>query len=350
MQFFSFTKNLLKKIPPSSIIGFGISAVLFWLMLRESSLDWLQVKTSLNNPVSAFYMVLSAFLFVFIVLVHSLRVRVIFIDKKTSLKDISAYSSLVIGNLYNCLLPGNLGEGIRAWHFSKVNKKSITESISIFVTEKILSSLLSLPLFIFAVLYFPFVNHEVQYSFLLLIGLILIFYIVLFAIYRYKRFSRVLFQLIPFSKFRKTIYKTFIHFQNHCKRMWKIGTLKYFLSLGYIMFVLNIVQYYFVLKAVGVPLELQNFSVAFIISLSMMIIMVIPSAPGNIGVAHYGVFLAMLLMAEIQDIETNALLLQKFALVGICVHFSYFIPEILIGIFYLLKDYKRVFQFESVKI
>ena len=55
-------------------------------------------------------------------------------------------------------------------------------------------------------------------------------------------------------------------------------------------------------------------------------------------------------MAELQNVELTPLMQQQFAITGICIHFSYYIPEILVGLYYLLKDYKRVFQFGTVKI
>jgi len=61
-------------------------------------------------------------------------------------------------------------------------------------------------------------------------------------------------------------------------------------------------------------------------------------------VVHYGLYASLLLIAEIHHTTITPDLHHKFALVGICIHFSYFFPEVLVGIFYLFKERRILFN------
>lgn len=296
------------------------------------------------------YMAGAMFIFVLIIFAQSLRVRLLFVDRYTSFSDISAYPSLAIGNMYNCLLPGNLGEGVRAWHFSKVNKKPITLSASVFITEKIFGAILLLPILVFVLVFFPFINHYIQYGTIALLIFIIGLSLVLLTFFYSKKIRNFIFRFIPFEKLRMALFKVLLYLLENLKRVWDNNMLKQYLAISYAMFFLNVIQYYFVLQAVTIDGQILNFSTALLLSISMMLVMVIPSAPGNIGVAHYGIYITLMFVAELNGLEVNSLMQQKFAIVGICLHFSYYIPEVLLGLYYLIKEHKRVFQFTSVKI
>ena len=103
------------------------------------------------------------------------------------------------------------------------------------------------------------------------------------------------------------------------------------------------VHYYWVLRASGTAAELNNFSTLYLISLVMIVVSILPSAPSSAGVVHYGIYASLLLAASMNQLSLTPALKQNFALVSIYLHLSYFIPEIILGVFYLWKERKLLF-------
>jgi glycosyltransferase 2 family protein len=341
MRLFNRFQN--NKIKPSTLLGFLISGFLLWLMFKQSKLELQQVFFVLKNRDSALYMLLAMLLFMLMMFFHSLRTRIVFVDDRTKIRDISAYPSLAIGSLYNNLLPGKIGEVMRAWHFSKVNKKPFSSTLAVFVTEKVIDAMICIPLFVIVFLIQPFIHHYIQYLFVLILGISILMIPIIYLFNNYKGFNRFLFGFFPTWIFKKNIFKVYVFFKFHASRMWKYKSILYFVFLGYAMFLVSILQYFLVLKAIGFDPPIFSFFSAYVLAVSMIIIAFIPSAPGNLGVAHYGIYASLLLLAEVNHISLSPVILQQFAISAICMHFTYFIPEILIGIIFLLKERNRIF-------
>jgi uncharacterized protein (TIRG00374 family) len=337
-KFSSIKKNL------STATGFFISGFLLWLLVKQSQVELKQVYDIISPPGNALLFSCAMALFVCTVYMHSLRTQTIFVDKNKTSHKISALPSLAIGNLYNCLLLGNLGEGVRALHFSRVNNISFASTFAIFFLEKIVDAFLSIPLFITLLIIFPFKHHLLQYAVLLVLLAILIFTFALVILSKSDKITKGIFNLVPQKKLKVFLFKVYKYGTNHFKRMTKNKTIIWFSFLSYSMFFANILQYYIILNMVNVPEPVLSFSTAFLLSLSMIIIAFIPSAPGNIGVAHYGIFASLMMVTTVLEISYTAHHLKQFALVGICMHASYFIPEVLIGIYFMLREYKIIFR------
>jgi uncharacterized protein (TIRG00374 family) len=277
------------------------------------------------------------------VYLQSLRTQVIFWNTSGNFTDISAYSSLVIGNFYNCILPGNLGGGVRAWHFSRFNNTSFSATIAVLVVEKVIDAFLLIPLLLFFFFYLPFVGHFVQYIFLFTLSFIICFALILFSVIRFKKINRFLFYLTPTKSLRRFLFKIYIESKNHSHRLFKQKTIFLSVLLSYCMFFSNVLQYYWVMKAVNIDAPILSFITAYCLSLSMVLVAFFPSAPSSLGVTHYGVYATLLFVAQINPIKITVNLLQLFAVTGICLHLTYFIPEVITGVFFLIKERKILF-------
>ena len=334
--------SIKKKL--STATGFFISGFLLWLLVKQSQVELKQVYDIIPPPGNALLFSCAMALFVCTVYMHSLRTQTIFVDKNKPSHKISALPSLAIGNLYNCLLPGNLGEGFRALHFSRVNNISFASTFAIFFLEKIVDAFLSIPLFITLLIIFPFKHHLLQYGILLVLVAIVTCTFTFFALSKSDKITKGIFNLVPQKKLKVFLFKVYKYGTNHFKRMKENKTILHYSILTYCMFFTTVLQYFIILKIVKVPEPLLSFNTALLLSLTMIIIAFIPSAPGNIGVAHYGIFASLMMVTTVLEIGYTTHHLKQFALVGICMHASYFIPEVLIGIYFMLRGCKIIFK------
>ena len=330
-----------KNIWLRSILGFGVSGILLWLTFYKSGLklrDLNMDRTELCD------FALADIFFLISVWVYSLRAKLFWLSDRKGFKDIYSFESIVIGNFYNCLLPGNLGDGVRAWHFSKKNQVPFLQSLSPIFAEKWLDAQYFILLTIGLLLARPFVENYVLYAIVYTAagaaGLLMV--------YGLMRFNR---------RFERMMLKTALLFKGAGKVVLRIywfttrsidGLRKRKLVAGYFLlcacvYVLNVLQFFYLLKSAGVSGVEGGVYSAYLCAMSMMIIAFIPSAPGNIGVLHYGLYSALILAAIQSGIHPDELRLQSYARFAVYVHLSYIIPEILIGAVFVVKERRLMF-------
>jgi uncharacterized protein (TIRG00374 family) len=327
-----------------TVFAFSISGFLFWLLIKQSSIELQQIPKIINSWKSLALMLLAMSLFILMVYFHSLRTRILFTQRNTSFNSISSFPSLAIGNLYNCLLPGNMGEVARALHFSRINKISLNSTIAVFVIEKLIDATLCIPLFLILFWFQPFVNHIIQYAFIAVFLGVIGIMSATFLIIRFGKVKKLFFSFIPTRKIRHIAFKIYCETLRHFRRMTTNRTIYLFALLCYAMFFTSLLQYYLVMESLSIPKPILHPFTAYFLALSMVIIAFIPSAPGNLGVAHYGLYASLALVAELNHVAATPALKQQFAFAGICIHFSYFLPEILVGFYYLFREHKILFN------
>ena len=113
--------------------------------------------------------------------------------------------------------------------------------------------------------------------------------------------------------------------------------------VAYSMFLVNGWQHFAVLKALNFPETMLDVRTFCLLNLCMALVSFIPSAPSNLGVAHYGIYVTLLFSSQINGLPPNP---SQFALAAICIHFSYFVPEVLLGVVFLIKERRRLFSKE----
>ncbi len=337
----SFNFSQIKFI--KTFLGIGISLFLLFLLIKKSQVEFSSAIKAITSLKTLLYFGLSCLSFLLMTLIHAYRTQIIFIDENTTWKSTKALKSLILGNFYNCLLPGNLGEGIRAYHFSKENRISFNKTLAVFFVEKGIDALMAGLLLMILFVITPFNFHIVNLAFMATTVAIIVFGFCLYFSLKNNLFFKFLVNFIWISKARIFTYKLFINFKYHILRLNKFKTINLFIIMGYSMFLMNSIQFILILFCVDLPYEMQSVSSALILSLCMIIILVIPSSPGNIGVAHYGLFIALEYIAEINRIPLDNHLLQQLAIASILMHFSYFLPEILMGVIVLFIENKKIF-------
>jgi uncharacterized protein (TIRG00374 family) len=334
-------RSWVQKFYVRDILGYSISAVFLWYTFYKSGLHLSDIRL---NGAEWWYFLAAILVFVFSLWLYSLRAKLIWINEKKRAADITTYSSLILGNFYNCLLPGNLGEGVRAAHFSRKNNITFSCSLSGTITEKWLDAQVFGILVVLSFIIKPFVNHFVAYSLIYTALAILILSMLHSLMRRNRQVERRLWLFaLLFRRVGKFFFKLYYHTNEHLNNMRRQKTIIPYIIYFGLIFILNVVQFFLLQKAAGVSMPVAGIYSSFLVSMSMMIIAFIPSAPSNIGVLHYGIYSAMILAARQYGVNTSPADLQSYALFAIYVHLSFLIPELNIGTFYMIKERKVLF-------
>ena len=340
--FYEAVRNIvIKNANFKTLAGFSISAILLWLTVRSSGL---QLQDLSLKGVEWLYFSGAIVLFIFATWVQSLRSKLLWMNDSVKFKDIHTYNSLLIGNFYNCLLPGNLGEGVRTWHFSRKNKKTVSASLAAIITEKWIDAQMFVGLVLILFSMQPFTNHYIFLIISVIAIAVVVFSVVQILMWRYKFVEKWLWHLVLiFKRPGRFLFKIYKHTRVQISNVYRNGFAAYYIFLCIMTLLLNVLQFFLLLKAADVTEPVGGMYSSFFIAISMMIIAFIPSAPGNIGVLHYGLYMVLILSAEQYGIHPASADLKSYAFFGVLAHVSYFIPEVALGVLLVIKDKKLLF-------
>ncbi len=257
---------------------------------------------------------------------------------------VATYDSLIIGNFYNALLPGNLGEGVRALHQSRRNLLPFIQSFTVVLTEKWLDSIVFVVLVALLFAGKHPINNPVYKALLGVAAGALLLHVIYLTMRVYRPAEKAIWKIVLRIWWPgKLIFRLYAHVNLHLQHLRIHHKLSRYAYLSLVMLFLNCLQYYLLLFAAGVPLQLCTFYIAYLAAVSMMVVVFIPSAPGNIGVIHYGMYLVLIFAAQLYGVTPTADALRSFALFGTFLHFSCFIPEVVLGLLFVIKNRKFLF-------
>lgn len=319
-----------------SIPGFAISAVLLWLAIHQSGLELRSIRMSVTE---ATYFAGSIFAFVLATWFQSMRAKIVWLKRGSDWQEPATFSSLSIGNFYNCVLPGNLGDAVRAWHFSRRQRIPFASAVASIITEKWLDAqmFVIIACILFAISPFTgdYIFLAIYYTALAAVLLGTLYLLMLRYVLLEKFLWRIVCTLRRPGRFLYRIYK-YASWQMAGIRQNGFVTAYLFFCVG--AFLLNVLQFFLLLKAAGISGPVASVYTAYLTAVSMMIIAFIPSAPSNVGVLHYGLYLVLILAAKIHGAATDHAVLQSYALFGIYTHLSFLVPEVVVGGICLLWD------------
>lgn len=340
-SFSIISAGLRKNVTVRTFIGFAISGVLLWFTFYSSGLKWQSIVLKDEQYVYFTGAILS---FAFAIWIQAMRAKLIWGSEKIAFKKMQTYPALLIGNFYNCILPGNLGEGMRAFYFSKKHKVSFTLSLSVAFTEKWIDAQIFICLAVVLLLSKPFVSHYILYAIINTTFVILLLSITYFFVKKYRRVEKTLWLIVlSFKKIGRFFFRMYWYMSYQIKNVMRQGSVWYFVLLSIATLFLNVLQFWLLFKAAGVSEPVGGLYSAYLIAVSMMIISFIPSAPSNIGVLHYGIYSALILAATQYHITPDSNALQSYALFAVYLHLSFVIPELSLGLVYVVKERKILF-------
>lgn len=315
----------------SVFISLASFALLIYTV-RTSGLQWSHLLLSGEQW---FYFFSAMLVLLLTIWTHSFRAKIPW-EAWRATTSLDTFNGLFLGNFYNCVLPGNLGEGVRAWHFSRKNNIAFIRSLASIAVEKYLDGLNYMLFTLLLLLLFP----EVEARFHLMIAVCAVVSIIFFGyllIITQRNVERFIAGILLCAKPGRWLYKLHFHIKSLLKGFNKARIMRYLL-IGYFMFLLNTVQYYLAMKAAHVPEPLADMRVAFLVAVAMVLVSITPSAPGNTGVIHFGIYTLLLSFATTYSIPVTDELKQTLALYTIYLHLSYFLPEVIAGGIVLVKE------------
>jgi uncharacterized protein (TIRG00374 family) len=287
-----------------TVTGFILSGILLWLTFHKSGLELQNLR--LNNRGLLFFVAAITSL-ILAVWIQSIRAKLFWIDHKRKINDIKTFDSLVIGNFYNCVLPGNLGEGMRAWHFCKKNSVTFFSSFAAVFTEKWIDA--QLFFIVTAILFIlkPFRDYYISYI-ILYTAIISFCLSMVYIAMRKNRHVEKLFcsAALFFKKPGRILFQLYWYITQFIINLEKGGLVIQYFILCMMVFILNVFQFLFLLKCAGIAAPICSIYTAYLTSICMIIIVFIPAAPSNIGVIHYGVYSLLLLAAMQYGIKPDA--------------------------------------------
>jgi len=337
--------RLFKSNHLRTVIGFLISGFLLWLTFEQSGLT---LKKIYLKEGKQFFFVLAIGSFVAAILVHAQRAKLLWINAKTNSSSVATFPSLILGNFYNCVLPGNMGELIRAWYFSFTNKVSFNRSLASIASEKWIDAQLFVVMAALLLLTKPYLGHPIQIAILYVssaVAMLMPFY---WLMNYNSRFKRIVWKTMTYLGWSgRFLFRIYLNVYAQINALYVSGLLPRYIALCCLLIIFNLCQFYFLLIAANVDSTLISLYTLILIAASMMIIAFIPSAPGNAGVLHYGLYSVLILAAEINEIVPDKFALQNYALFGVYVHLSYLIPEGIMGLILLIIKRNTVFQYSK---
>lgn len=276
-----------------------ISVFFIYLLLRGISFESL---ISVFNNINYFWLVLA-----FIFAIGDLYIRAfkwhVVLDGKTTLQE--SLKSFFLGFTLNAVFPLRLGDIGRTFVISKTVK--IRSGLGAVIFERIVEGL-TLVLFFaisLAMMSHPDVILTNMFYFTLCVFVLLIVLMYLLIIFREK-----------FTWFFEKIHLGFVNntLILVCEGFEDVKNVKYLLKvlfLSCVMWIISFFMFYFVFLAVG--LYVPSYVVMLcVVMLSFVIIL--PSAPGGIGLVEYSLMLTLSLFSVIGPISLSLVILIRLLL------------------------------------
>jgi len=337
-----FLQAFLRNFSIRTALGFIISGILLWYTFYASGL---QPQKLLLNFRQWLLFIAACCAFILATWVHAYRSKFFWINSTTKRSDISAYKSILIGNFYNSVLPGNLGEGVRAWHFAKTNKVGFQISMAAITAEKWIDAQLFIPGTIIFFLGSPFIPSYILLAIACCSAGAFVLTIVFGLMRKYRALEKKIWLIVlRFKKPGKILFRLYYYTTIHLQNLKKRKHLKFYFSLCATIVALSILQFYLLLNCASVSVPVAGIYTAYLVLASMMIIAFIPAAPSNIGVLNYGIYATVSLAAAQYHIKPGSQDMQSYALFSICVYMCFVLSEVSLGLWAIWSERDTIFN------
>ncbi len=306
-------------------VGLVISALAAWFALQGIKFD--QVGDNFSR-LNWWLLALSMIPYFVIMLFKVTRWQLLFYPGP-QIRLGRLWATLNMSYLFNTFLPARLGEVVRAYALSRSEKLSPVRVLSTILLEKILDVM---TLFVFLLCLLPFVNLDsgIKNAALITGGIVVIGFIVCMLMAAFRRQAESLVQqclkLLP-ARFRPKLFSLVTEVLDVLSILLNIKLSLNLWAQSLFQWLLVLINYLMVAAALNFPLSLEQ-GVVLMVALNLG--MVVPSAPGYIGVFEALVKAALLPFFPGQDSQLISL--------GLLLHISGFLPVILLGAFYTSRE------------
>ncbi len=308
------------------IFGFLISIFFLWLSLKK--IDMTELRAALQD-VNYFYFIPAILFTVLSYFIRAIRWRFLLqLVEKIAINHL--FSATMIGTMANFIFPARLGEFVRAYVLGEKTGVRKSTAFATIVVERIFDGLTILLFLVVILVAFPFPFPQwIQRAFYLSFALYIIALagLILFSLFpqKFMGWIRVPLKMLP-EKFREKIMhmvESFTHGLEIFKSRKDILISSLFsvilwIPMGFVVYVMFF--------SVNIDLSIP---VAFFLLVMLCLGVMIPSAPGFIGIVQFVFVTGMALF----DIPKPQALAYSFLY-----HISQYIPLVLVGFFFLFRE------------
>jgi uncharacterized protein (TIRG00374 family) len=298
---------------------------IFFIYLLFDKLDLNKLETYYQD-IHWEYFFLAMFINIISYYIHCLRWSSFFPKGNVNLSN--TIKTILMGHMFNTILPSKAGELIRPHYYHKLSKIPYVTVLTTCFIERIFDGLTVLICLLISILYFGkddfIINSTIITSVIYLLA-------VIFCVITYIKFDffKKIIKKLPQNKLSLIISNLFDDFFGGLKKINNISTLLkiIFYTLNYWLF--NIIALWAILYSLDLPIYIQNPMTAVFIAGIMGVALSLPSAPANIGVYHYAIFFVFTLIADnTPGVLGNS---ELFVLAAILIHLGAIIPDLILG-------------------
>lgn len=320
------------------LIYFGHIISLVFLFLLFKNLNHYDLSKTFKNINLSFFL-LAIGVNIFGYSVHAFRWRIFF--KENHFKFSLYLKPVLIGQLMNTILPSKAGELIRPYYFSKLSSIKYVKILSTCIVERVFDGVTTLSAFFLAIIFFQYKTNFDDFN--LTLWASLVFYLsclmIPLLLLKQRSFFQQLISRLPLnlSTFINTFFIEFLDGIELIKSKKKI----LFVGIMTIIYwIIGLITVLLLLKSSPLPESVQTLKVSILIMGALGLVLTLPSAPANIGVYNFTIYLILEIILTSQGILINQEIKNQLITSSIILHIGAIIPDILCGgITYLtMKD------------
>lgn len=314
-------------------IGFLISAIFLYLLFKDfKSITDLQFSNFFEK-LNLFYFTIGIFFNLLAYLAHSIRWRYFFVNLSPKYQSLKIFLRVILcGHFFNTVLPSKAGEFIRPYYFSKLTGVKYFTALSTCFVERLFDGFAVVLMAIISTTVLFTTNFEYYHQSIFISAA---FYILLslspIILIKNKDFVIKLTKILPPS-----INKHLIRIIDEC-----IEGFKYILSSKRITKILSTTSLYWIFSAIGMFFLLKSCPIVFylktpivaVLIISVMgLVLMLPSAPANIGVYNYTLILLFEQIHNSNGVIFDTSLGPNYEVIStLFIHLGAIIPDILFG-------------------
>ena len=303
------------------ILGHLISFFFIYLFVDKLDIEKLE---DFNHSINWEYFCLAIFINVISYFIHALRWNRFFIDQKVSFSNL--IKTILIGHMFNTILPSKAGELIRPLFFHRISKIKYIDILSTCFIERVFDGLLVLLLLFVSIIYFGTNDLVITGTYF---TMSLYFGCITFCIISYLLKNKIIHLLDKnISPLKCKLKDAFLDFISGIGRIKNISNLAWISFYTVIYWFLNILALWSILYTINLPVQIQSPYTAMFIAGSMGIALSLPSAPANIGVYHYAIYLIFTIIVEKSNLLVDA---NLFIIAAVLIHLGAIIPDLILG-------------------
>lgn len=269
-------------------LGFIISAVLVYLSIR--GINFQDVAQDLQEINFGY---VSLFLAVTILMqwLRSYRWGVI-LQPLEKIGQFSLFSVTSVGFLAIAAIPARIGELARPYLIAKKSKIKVSSALGTVIVERVLDSFSVLTIAVVVLILNDLPSWMIKSSIILFALTLIIFCCILGLVWRRETALRIINRILSRlpGKFANKIDEIIHRFIDGFQIIVNIKLLLYLFFLSAVIWLVDVLAIYILLKAFSFTLPVMA---SFVVMIILIVGIAVPTAPGYIGSWHYSCILAL---------------------------------------------------------